>query len=257
MRDPKPLKTGDLKKKVLLGILSSPLTVLPFLGGMTALMATWALNIRPDLGLLGLLAGVLVAGGAFLTQLVVGGEKRAGRALEELRKEAHDAREQGLNDLAGRLEGDNDDRTEKALADLRALSEALDALDEQGLIDSRSPLVIEIKLGAAKLFNQCVVSLEQSLKLWHTAQGMVTKSARQPIVKQREKLVKDVYESIRHLGELLVSLQQIGKEEESESKLGNIRNELNRNLKVAERVDARMKAFESEIEHELSRNTLN
>lgn len=229
------------------------MTVLPFVAGFSGFLGTWALDIRPELGALALLLGVVGAGGAFLTQLIMGGEERSKAALTELMAEAHQEREDHLNDLHRRLEQDQDARTEKSLADLRALAKALDDLEEQGLIDNRSSMVVEIQAGANQLFKQCVVSLEQSLKLWHTAQQMVTASARKPIEKQRDAVVKDVYESIRQLGELLVSLQKLGVDTKDDTELSRIRNELNQNLKVAKQVDARMRNFEDEIERELSK----
>ena len=244
-------KAADLRRKVFLELLSSPLTVLPFVVGVSAFLGTWALNIRPDLGVLGLVLGILGAGGMFLTQLFTSGEDRAKKAIVEFQEKARAQREADLDELAQRLEGDRDPRTETALSDLRALAKALDGLDEDPRARTTNATVIDIRLTAAHLFSQCVRSLEQSLKLWHTAADMRTVSARQPILDQRETIVEDVYRSIRDLGNLLVALQDLGATEDNASELTRIRNELNQNLKVARKVDARMRDFEHEIDDRL------
>ena len=69
-------KTGAVRRKLLLGVLSSPATVFPFVGGVTAFLGTWALDVRPDLGILAAFLGILGAGGAFITQLLLGGDSR-------------------------------------------------------------------------------------------------------------------------------------------------------------------------------------
>ncbi len=226
--------------------------MLPFVAGVSAFFGTWALDMRPDLGVLGLVLGVLGAGGMFLTQLITTGEKRAHKAINELQAEAHRQRESGLDDLARRLGDDRDERTETALADLRELAKALDLIDDgvpdtDEFLDESNPMVIEIKLVATALLSQCIQSLEHSLKLWHTAERMRTISARKPILEQREEIVKDVYRSIRDLGNLLVSFQNLGTADDTTSELTRIRKELDDNLKMARQVDARLKEFEHEV----------
>lgn len=224
------------------------MTVLPFVAGISTFIGAWALGLRPDLGAFAILAGGLGSAGVFLTKLITSGEDRARKAIVELQNQAHDTREKALDDLAQRLEDDRDPRTETALGDLRELARALDELDEDGYIDNDNPTVIEIKLGATQLFEQCVQSLEQSLKLWHTAQRMRTISARQPILDQRERIVEDVYRSVRDLGNLLVALQSLSVADDNSTELSRIRNELKENLEVARQVDKRLRDFENEVE---------
>lgn len=245
-------KTADLRRRVVLNILASPATFLPFVGGMTALFGTLALDLRPDLGVLAFVAGLLCAGGMFMTKLLLGGEEYAREAIEEAGKEAQRARQQELDDLEVRLTYDRDSRTENALRDLRSLSKALDELEGEGYIDTDSATVVEIRAGAGELFEKCIQSLEQSLKLWHTAGSMKTKAARGPILSQRDRLLEEVFESIKHFGALLVALQSIGSTREDASELSRIRDQLKQNLEVARKVDARIQAFETQLDNELS-----
>jgi hypothetical protein len=245
-------KTADLRRKVVLNILASPATFLPFVGGATALFGSLALDVRPDLGVLGFVAGVLCAGGMFLTKLFLGGEDYAREVLKEASEEALTARQQELDDLETRLTYDRDSRTENALKDLRSLSKALDELEGEGYIDGQSATVSEIRLGAVELFEKCIQSLEQSLKLWHTAGKMKTRSASGPMLLQRERVLKEVFESIKHFGTLLVALQGMGSVRDDASALARIRDELKQNLVVARKVDARIQAFETQLDSEQS-----
>jgi hypothetical protein len=81
---------------------------------------------------------------------------------------------------------------------------------------------------------------------------MRTISAREPILAQRERIVEDIYRSIRDLGNLLVALQTLSAADDTGSELSRIRNELNDNLDVARKVDARLREFETDVERQLS-----
>lgn len=243
--------TAALKRKMLLGMLASPATVMPFLIGVTGLLGTWALDMRPDVGILLGLIGVLGSGGMFLTQLLVRGEDFARRAIKEAQLEAQQDRERMLDELDGRLSADQDPRTESALRDLRSLAEALDELQAEGVIDLDAPAVIEIRAGTEHLITQCITYLERSLSLWHTGQKMATNAARKPILEQREKIVKEVFQSIRQLGKLHVALQNLSTGVDQVTDLARIRDELDQNLAVAKRVDERMKALEDQFDHRI------
>ena len=248
MLDPNIPKTGAVRRKLLLGVLSSPATLFPFVGGVTALFGSWALDARPDLGVLAAFVGVLGAAGAFVTQLVLGGEKRAKAAIDEVREETRRNEERRLDTLEQQLTADGDARTEGALRDLRSLAEALARLSETDEGKLPSPMVVSIRADAAALFAQCVRSLERTLELWHTARSMATKAARAPILEKRERLLQDVFESIRHMGRLLVSMQELESGEGGGSELARIRHELDENLAVAKRVDERLRAFDRELD---------
>jgi len=55
------LDEKTLRKKVFLRLLGHPLTVMPFMLGMTTMMATWAMNWQPGFGLFAGAAGLLAA----------------------------------------------------------------------------------------------------------------------------------------------------------------------------------------------------
>src|SRR6266508_5261346 len=129
------LDEKTLRKRVFLRLLGSPITVVPFLLGMTTSIATWALNWKPGIGLFAGLAGGLTALGAFLTRLLVRGEQVARQVVTDLEQEERELRQRSLDDLDRRLSAaDQDPRPETALRDLRAL---VNAFEENATDDTR------------------------------------------------------------------------------------------------------------------------
>ena len=241
-------ETEKVKRKVLLDLLTAPTTALPFIAGVTALVATWAFGFRADLGVLAGVAGICAAGGAFFTKLILSGETYAKRALQETQEEAQADQERTLDNLDKRLCQDGDPRTEAALRDLRSLLRAFDDLRAKGEIDMNVFSSTNVLTGVHNLFEQCVRSLEQSLSLWQTAQKLRTKVARDPLLKQREDILQDVGKSISQLGQTLVAIQKIGSGDDAKSELARIGEELDQHLVVAKQVEQRLKAFENQLQ---------
>ena len=222
--------------------------MLPFLVGVTALVGTWASGIRPDVGVLAGLAGALGSAGAFYTKLLLKGDKYAEKAIAEMQDETHGVRERALDDLETRLVADGDPRTESALRDLRSLTRAFEELRDNPELELNARSMFDIASGVQELFEQCVRSLERTLKLWHTGQELVTKAARQPIYKQREQILHDVASSIRQLGQVLGAIQNLGAGGGGESKLARIGKQLDQHLAVARQVEQRVNAFEKQLD---------
>jgi hypothetical protein len=234
------LDEKTLKKRVLLRLLGSPFTVLPFMLGMTAMTAGWVLDWRPAMALFSGAAGALCAAGAFFTRLVLNGESVARRVATEVEQEEQQARQRALDDLDNKLRtADKDPRPENALRDLRALVKAF----EEGSADYfrfNAGTMVEVHSRVGQLFDHCVDSLRQTDRLWQTAQQLRTVSARQPILDQREKIVEEVQASIKQLSDTLVTMQTLGAGERSEGQLARLRDELDQSLAIAKTVEERV-----------------
>jgi hypothetical protein len=239
---------GKIRRKILLRALSAPATVAPFVAGVTAMVATWAMGLRPEAGVLAGLAGVLGSGGAFLTKIFLGGETLAREALDEARQEEHAESERLLDELDVRLCQDKDPRTEAALRDLRNLIRAFDELAAANSAGLSAVSTVEIASGVKALFDQCVESLDRSLKLYRTAARLKTQAARAPILKQRDAIIEEVGRSLSQLGQVLVAIQNLGSGEGAVSELTKVGEELDQRLAVAKQVERRVKAFESQLE---------
>ena len=234
------LDEKSLKKRVLWRLLGSPLTVLPFMLGMTTLTASWAMDWKPGVGLFAGLTGTLCAVGTFFTRLFVSGEDITRRVATELEQEDQLARQKALDELDKRLTAaDKDPRPETALRDLRALVKAL----EEGTSDYNrfnAGTVVEIHSRVGQLFDHCVESLRQTDRLWQTAQQLHTPAARKPILDQREKIVCEVQASIKQLSDTLVAIQSLGGGERADRQLSRLRDELDQSLAIAKTVEERV-----------------
>jgi len=237
-------KRNRLRRKVLLGYLSQLDTVLPALVGATALMGKVFFGFRSGIALFAGLTCLLLAGGAFLTRIILGSKKIEKNALEEIHREVREARERALDDLAERLTQDEDPRTERLLQDLRVL---MDVFREGQLWSTgmNAKSSIDILMRVDDLFKACERSLEKTLDLWSTAQKIATESARRPIRERRERIVEDISASIEHLGRILADIQgHAVSEDERESEMARIRDEMDECLAVANRVEERMRSWE-------------
>ncbi|MCX5769664.1 MAG: hypothetical protein NTZ09_05255 [Candidatus Hydrogenedentes bacterium] len=240
--------SNKIRRKILLRALSAPATLAPFVGGVTAMVAAWAMGLRPEVGVLAGLAGVLGSAGAFLTKIFIGGETLAQEALEEAVQEENVESERALDELDARLCEDKDPRTEAQLRDLRNLMRAFDELAAANSAGLSAVSTVEIESGVEALFDQCVQSLERSLKLYHTAARLKTPAARAPILKQRDAIIEEVARSLSQLGQVLVAIQNLGSGEGAVSELSKVGEELDQRLAVARQVERRFKAFESQLE---------
>ena len=243
----KVLDKSRFRKKLLLGLLASPLTLCPLVMGVTLLLIAWAFSIKAGVVLFVAVVCILGAFGAFFTRLILGSETMEKAVIEEMRSKAHEAREAKLDELDRKLTEDGDPRTEASLRDLRALAKAFN--------ESRTPgaglnieSMFDIASGVEQLFNRCVQSLERTLQLWRTARKMATPEAKKPILERREGIIEDVGESIKQLGKVLVGIQGLKAGESASSELASIREELDQRLAVAKRVEERMRSLERQYD---------
>lgn len=236
---------SGFKKKVLLDLVNSTWVLLPVALGASLLLGAWAVegatNLLGFLGVSSLLAGV----GVLATRWVTGHDKIARKVFEEMQTQAVQQEEQVLEDLHGRLEQDNDPRTGESLRMLRDLSRRIKAMKESGA-GHRPP--VEIATKVEKLVQSCIMSLERSLTLWETAQGMMTDEARQSVLKRREQILEEVKISIDYLARTLDGVQALGLDQRQDRKLASIRRELDESLDVARRVEERLQSLEADLE---------
>lgn len=240
------LDEKTVKKRILLRVCGSPLSVVPFMLGVTSITATWALNWNPAIGLFAGLAGILGACGAAVTRLLVSGEKISREVTSELAKTEQEAKQKALDELDQQLTAsDKDARPEIALRDLRSLLRAFEEIQEQSS-GFNFASVIDIQLMVSRLFDQCVQSLQQTLRLWETAHKLNTAAARKPLLEQREKIIADVQASTKQLSDALVGLQTLGGAHSSTTELARIRDELDQSLAVAKVVEERVNSLVKE-----------
>lgn len=245
------LDKAQFRKKVLIRLLSSPITLCPFLAGASILLGVWALGPdKPGIPLFIGLSCILASFGTFLNRLVLGAEKVTQKVMEETQEEAQKAREKALDDLEARLVADGDPRTEQYFRDLRALTAHLTMLGKDsaaGLAGVDAYSAFEIMTRVEDLFDLSVRSLERTLELWNTVQHVGSDEARTPILRAREELIGEVRESIEQLGSVLAGIQKLSAEDRTSSNLGRLREELDQSIKDAESIHAELQQWKTSV----------
>jgi len=240
---------SQLRKRVLKDLIGSPWVLLPVAGGLTALLAGWAIDGGGPLfafaGIMGLLAGA----GMFATRWLFQGDKLIRRAFGRIEADAAALREQKLDDLQQQLETDDDPRTGQALSTLRQLQEQLRQLLKEAAGRSAIPPV-EIVSMIERLVGSCITSLERSLRLWEAAQRMMTPEAARDTLDRREQVLAEVDQSIAQMAKTLDGMRQMSIDAPDVKRLAAIRRELDQSLEVARRVEQRMQSLESEFSND-------
>ena len=234
------LPMDQVKKKVLLDLFASPLTVLPVAMGLSAWMLSWAVDGSVWLNVGGL-AGVLGGLGLLATRLIFGLDKITENAFEYLHEQQREEQEQHLDRLQSRLRRDNDPRTQTYLRTLRDLYDGMQEDVANGKLTRQAGIV----LGQVdKLFQAAVKHLEHSYHLWKTAKRL-SGAARQNLNDEREQVIQEVRETVEHLSRTIEQFHSF-RVKENEAELAKLREELDETMNVARRAEARVAALDDE-----------
>lgn len=232
----------ELRRRVAWKLAASPLTLLPFAGGVLAMLGGWVFDLPGPVlfaGLAAAVAGVASAGlrWAWGPRQVVQG------AMADLARADLQAKERALDDLTRRLEADDDPRTERWLHDLRELVTRFDAPE---VARYRLPTVVAFELSRTvqALFDHACQELEHSLALYTAARRLQSPEARRELETQRAVRLEEVGRTAQRMARLLADLDQyasagVGTEA---SKLAELRAQLDQQMEHAQRIDAEMKA---------------
>lgn len=232
------------RKEFVLHLATSPATLVPLLVGGTAAGA--GILFGAPLVVLAGVTAMLGGGGVCATRFLVGAKKVAERVVAKLEAEDRATRKDHLDALDHRLLEDNDPRTEDLLRDLRRMVDPLYGGVNTTLFAGVPTVTgLEIKRKIEELFERCVILLDQTLVLWRNAQELKSPKAREPFIAQRERLIEEVGRSIERISATLAGLETMGSRADDETEVRRIRDDLERTLAVARRVDVRMREIGS------------
>lgn len=230
---------SKVRRKVMMDLFAAPSTLLPMVGGATALIASWALGGDPLLtfgGVSSLLGGF----GLFASRLVFGIEEMTEDAFVYVQNEERAQREAALADLDRRLTVDNDPRPETCLRQLRNLETQFEeSVRQHGQAAAGATDIIE---KVQSMFGVCVEQLEQTLQLTNAAEG-VQGAARQRFLQQREGIIKEVMLTVEHVAAAIQRYQGLKLREKSND-LARLRQELDQSLQAARAAEERMAEWE-------------
>ena len=233
----------SFRRKYLLGLLTSPLTLFPIVGGTTCAVVCGALGFGLPLTAFAGALGAAFGAAVFCQRLLLGCTAIARRAEQEVELEAHAAREADLDRLDEQLVRDRDPRTQAALRDLRALAGAFRKGEfwKNGVnAQSRSELLGTME----EIFRQCVASLRKTIELHELARDAATDEVRRPILAQRDRIVAGVRDSVAMLAKTLRELHELSASKDGCGPgLSQLGEELTMQLDIARRVDERMSSL--------------
>lgn len=235
----------EVKRKVYLDLFASPYNLIPFAGGLTSLMAGWAVGGEPTLMVAGL-AGVLAGIGVTASRLIWGIEDLTEKAYEYELDKKQKLQEKQLDQLDAKLTKDRDPRTQACLRELRLLYGNLKLASAKGNISASSYEVIE---GVGKVVDECVKQLEHSHSLWETARKMHGPS-RDTMMVQRDELIHDVVMTVVDVGKMVES-HFLSTSKRNRSELDNVRRELNESINAARRAEERTAELERTVQQDL------
>lgn len=231
----------EVKRKVYLDLFASPYNLLPVAGGLTSLMASWAVGGSPTLTMAGIV-GVLGGIGVAASRLIWGLEGLTEKAYEyQVDKQQRD-HERKLDALDGKLSRDRDPRTQACLRELRLLYDGLQRAAEKGNITTSSFEIIE---GVGKVFDECVKQLEHSHNLWETARKMQG-PARESMLAQRDGIIQEVVTTVVDVG-AMVERYLVNQSKRNRSELSKVRQELDESIEAARRAEERTADLERTV----------
>ena len=235
----------EVKRKVYLDLFASPWNLVPIAGGLSSLMASWAVGGDPTLTMAGI-AGVLGGIGVTASRLIWGLESLTERAYSYKLEQEQVDQQRRMDILDEQLTADRDPRTQTCLRELRALKASLQTAAGKGNINTASYEVIN---GVSAIVEQSVRQLEHSFALWETARRM-RGPARDSIMRQRDEVIQDVVSTVAEVGEM-VDRYLLNESKRSRSELGKLSRELDETIEAARRAEVRTAELERTSRAEL------
>ena len=228
----------SLRKRILLDLFASPMTVIPTTIGTSLLLMSGI--IGGDTAFYGIL-GLLVGAGSLLTNFVFNLDHISQKASNQWLQEAQETKEQELNALDTKLAQTADPKDEQVLRNLRAVYQKFCS----DLKSRESYSIPEDMLSTIdKLFKSCILKIEQSLELWTMSQT-VTGQIRTRIISNRGKLLAEVEQSILDLSETIGEVWDLHRHADN-TDLNRLRERMKTQLQVAKSTEERMRELTQE-----------
>lgn len=233
------------KKEIIKQLLLEPvdwISLSPLILGATVGLGAWAISLESGLVIATSVILMLLSAGVYLNRLIFGWNESYERILREWRLSVERERDRKLDRLYRDLQADGDPRTETLLKDLRTLTTSLMSEQEEHLASGAFGILSDVD----KLFNHCVSYLEESLKLWETAEAMERRNIADELLAQRNVLVDEVEKSLDRLGDVLGGIKKAALSRDGDE-LNQLREELQSRLKIAEEVEQRIRRMQGGV----------
>jgi hypothetical protein len=229
------------RRKYLLGIFLSPLTLFPAAAGFTGFLGFMLFNKTIN-AVVSLTVGLGFGFGVLAQRLIIGSEKIARKAKKEIEDEERLEKETKLDKLDKDLRKTQGKQDEEALRELRFLvdnfyksdlwKKNLDAVSANNLLSTME-----------EIFEQCISSLIETIQLYKLAQEAPSKRISDSILEKRDSMIKGVQESVTRLNATLCAVQELSGLNDQDVRLSKLSEELTSQLDIAKRVKERLENF--------------
>ena len=221
------------RKKYFYAVLSSPITLVPFIGGMFCAAAA-AVSESTSLGLIGV-TGVLAGVGAFVYRFLVSpSDKIAQKAQKEIEREDNEEREAYLNNLRKQL----DSKTRVLLTNLLELyKEFTENKEWQEGADRYS--VSETLSKVKEIFQHSLTSFEKIIELKERSENTRISEIRRKYDNRIKQILSSLEEGVGILKNTLAGYHEIAASQdvsENTASISKIGEELDRHLRIAAEV---------------------
>jgi hypothetical protein len=232
----------EARKKVLLDLFGSPLTLFPLAAGAACLVLSWAIGGNSMLNFAGICGGL--GGLATFATRLTGYKALLTKQRQYEHEEKIKHKKQELDLLDSKLTKDMDPRTQNCLREIRHLYQSLEE-DIKGDVSKSGYQILET---IEDLFHACVEQLEHSYELHETAKHL-SGGNKKKVKKERERVVEEVVEATAHLGEFVQEFRVL-KSKRNKKDLSSLRKKLDSHLDVAQRVSTQMNEYDVNLEME-------
>lgn len=231
----------DLRKRILLELLVTPMTMIPFMVGATSFMLSFVFG-----GFMAFVAFVstLIGFGALLTNMTFNMKGISERALRQWRNNEKQKQEEKLNALDMKLKRTKDTSDdENHLRNMRVLYKQFCEDVENRKISEHTPP--DMLAQVDQMFNACVHSLEQSYDIYRTSRKM-TGEIKGQLLNQRKEIIDNVGESVTELANAMSEVRSL-RLKSSTRELDKIRDNLSRSLQICQNRDAAVVELEDDM----------
>lgn len=224
---------SEARKKVLLDLFGSPLTVIPIFLGACAFILSWAIGGVTALNVAGAI-GFLIGAGSFASRVAIEGEKLVENQRQYEKEEALRKRETTLDQLAEDLKKDRDPRNDECLVQIRALYQSVQEDVHNGLVGAGGYKLLET---VERLFELCISQLEETYVLYCRARELEGQ-AKKLLLADREKKIQQCIETTQHLTNAVAQYRELQSQKETEE-ISRLRKDLDRQIEVARRLNSK------------------
>jgi hypothetical protein len=228
-----------VKRKVISELFFAPSVVLPFVGGISAGLLSWAaggIDAFTAAAAIGILGGV----GWMATRVIFMVEQITDAAMKLQVEQQVKASNERLDQLKRELETDGDSRTQEYLTLLRSLRDDFLAASNRSGVQQRSS---QLRERVNEVFEAAVAQLRETLEIARLAESL-TGDARRRVLADREKLINEVGKTVDHLRTTIHEFHLLTQGDQRPD-LTALREELEASMRVAKRTEERLREIES------------